>query len=351
MRKARSPRRRFWVLCSLSLSLLALLVSRLFLGGAIDLGSGVVGEDAFERSSWQNRRGIYLTSLLASRPERLAEIIEQANRHGLNAIVIDVKDNHGVVAYDTQVPLARTIGAREVRFDLKTLVESLKARGLYVIARQVVFYDPKLASHLKSRLGPWVSPTEERVVAYNLAIAEEVAAAGFHEIQFDYIRYPDGGDLRPIYGTRYRAIRDFLRRAYERLHAQINLSADVFGRTLWDWNLKKIDPIGQALDELRPYVDLLSPMVYPSHYEDRRFWDDPYGTVKKSLQNGLERDLKMRPFLQAFEMRLPVGMTQEEYILEQIRAVRELGFGGYLFWNPEGNYDPLWRALARLGEP
>jgi hypothetical protein len=299
-----------------------------------------------QRSDWQGRRGIYLPSRLAARQERLDELVEQALRHGLNAIVIDVKDNHGIVAYDTQVPLAKAIRAREPRLDLKSLVSRLKGRGLYVIARHVVFYDPKLAAYVQSRTTPWVSPADPRAVAYNLAIAEEVAEAGFDEIQFDYIRYPDGGQLQAVYQARYQAITGFLRQAQERLHHRINLSADVFGRTLWDWNHKKIDPIGQSLEDLMPHLDVLSPMVYPSHYESQRYWDDPYGTIRASLSNGLERGLRMRPFLQAFEMRLPAGMTQTQYLQEQIRAARELGLDGYLFWNPEGNYPMLWQALG-----
>ncbi len=339
------------------LAVVALLTGNLLFLEAIPLGSGGRNEESAgkrnekpavtPRADWQGRRGIYLTSSIAARPDRLAELVGQSLKYGLNAIVIDIKDNSGIVAYDTQVPLARTIGAREVRLDLQTLVSRLQERGLYVIARQVVFYDPKLAAHLKSRIAPWVYPSDPRVVAYNLALAEEVAAAGFDEIQFDYIRYPDDGKLQGSYQARYMAIADFVRQAHERLHQKINLSADVFGRTLWDWNTKKIDPIGQSLEDLMPYVDVLSPMVYPSHYESERYWDDPYGTIQLSLESGLKRELRMRPFLQAFEMRLPTGMTQEQYIMEQIRAARELGFTGYLFWNPEGNYSVLWRVLAR----
>lgn len=348
------PRRRLWLL--FVLALVTLLTGSLLFVGAIPLGKDERREESTETVSekpavppsadWQGRRGIYLTSIVAARRDRLDELADQVLKYGLNAMVIDIKDNSGIVAYDTQVPLAKTIGAREVRLDLRTLVSGLKRRGLYVIARQVVFYDPKLAMHVKSRIAPWVYPSDPRVVSYNLAIAEEAAAAGFDELQFDYIRYPDDGKLQPIYQARYNTIAHFVKLAHERLRPKINLSADVFGRTLWDWNLKKIDPIGQSLEDLMPYLDLLSPMIYPSHYESRQYWDDPYGTIKLSLEKGLERDLRMRPFLQAFEMRLPTGMTEEQYIRAQIRAARELGFQGYLFWNPEGDYSALWRALA-----
>ncbi len=149
------------------------------------------------------------------------------------------------------------------------------------------------------------------------------------------------------YKARYVAISQFLQLVHQKLNNKINISADVFGRTLWDWNIKKIDPIGQQLEEMAPYVDLFSPMVYPSHYENEQFWDHPYETVKRSLQSGLKRGLMMRPFLQAFEMRIPKTLSYADYIGAQIRAVEELGFYGYLFWNPESNYTMLWRVLEQ----
>lgn len=295
-------------------------------------------------------RGVYLPAAVAANPKRLQDILENSQRLGFNALVIDIKDNHGTVAYDTKVPLAHKIGACVVLLKLDELLPRLKKLGFYVIARQVLFYDPKLARYLDalpSQREPqrWVSPADVRVQEYNLAIAEEVASLGFDEIQFDYIRWPDGGVYKPIYVERYEAIERFLQRACERLHTKIRLSADVFGRTLWGWNLKKIDPIGQHLETFSRFFDVLSPMVYPSHYETEELRSHPYGTVKKALESGLKRNLKLRPFLQAFEMRIPNSMSYARYIREQIRAAHELGIESYLFWNPRGDYTALWSAL------
>jgi len=297
------------------------------------------------QSSFKGRRGIYLTVFAAADAQKVNETIEKLKATKLNTVVIDVKDNHGIVAYDTNVPLAKTIKARTPLLKLEELLAKFKGEGIYAIARQVVFYDPKLASYLKSEQAPWVPPSNPTAVQYNLAIAEEVASKGFDEIQFDYIRYPDGGGLGKNYSVRYAAINQFLKLAHEKLSGGINISVDVFGRTLWPWNTQQIDPIGQHLEEMAPYVDLLSPMVYPSHYENKEFWDHPYETVKRSLQSGLRRGLLMRPFLQAFEMRIPEKMSYADYIGAQIRAAEELGFDGYLFWNPESDYTMLWRVL------
>jgi len=261
-------------------------------------------------------------------------------------VVIDIKNNHGEVAYDTKVALAKAIEAKVPRLPLKELLAKLKSKGIYVIARQVVFYDPKLARYLKSRAAPWVLPTELRAVQYNLEIALEIADWGFDEIQFDYLRFPDGDELQR-WEARYEAINGFLRQVHKRLSHKINISVDVFGRTLWDWNRKKIDPIGQSLENISLYVDLISPMVYPSHYENEHFRNHPYETVKLGLENGLRRNLEMRPFLQAFALHIPKGMSLPQYIQEQIQAVKELGIEGYLFWNPSSDYTALWEALTK----
>ncbi len=295
-------------------------------------------------------RGVYLPATIAANPQKLQSIIENSRRAGFNALVIDIKDNHGAVYYDTKVPLAQKIGARQPLLQLAELLPQLKARGFYLIARQVLFYDPKLAQHLKAlaterEQGRWVSPADERVQNYNLAIAEEVATLGFDEIQFDYVRWPDGGPYQPVYAERYAALERFLQRSHARLNQKITLSADVFGRALWTWNAKKIDPIGQHLETFQRYLDILSPMIYPSHYETEALRADPYGTIRKALSSGLKRGLRLRPFLQAFEMRIPATMTYAQYIHAQLHAARELGIESYLFWNPRGDYTGLWQAL------
>lgn len=296
-------------------------------------------------------RGVYLPANVAAHSAKLQEITKNARRVGFNALVIDVKDNHGLVYYDTKISLTQKIGAQRPILKLNALLPQLKAQGFYLIARHVLFYDPKLAQYLDAlkterESGRWVSPADERVQQYNLALAEEVTTLGFDEIQFDYVRWPDGGAYQPIYAERYAAIERFLQRAHGQLHKKIALSADVFGRALWPWNLKKIDPIGQHLETFQRYVNVLSPMIYPSHYETEALRADPYGTIKKALSSGQKRGLSLRPFLQAFEMRIPATMTYVDYIRAQVRAAHEVGITSYLFWNPRGDYTGLWQALT-----
>jgi len=300
-----------------------------------------------EKPSFHGRRGVYLTSYALARPGALTAVLDQLAAHGLDAVVVNVKNMHGEVCYDTEVRLAHEIEAVAPRLDLPAILSEIHARGMYAIARQVVFYDPMLSRHLGSPTAPWVLPTEEAAVDYNLAIARELASLGFDEVQLDYVRFPDDGGIGSDYTDRCLALERFLARVREAL--SVTLSVDVFGRVLWPWNARRIDPIGQHLEGMTKYVDLFSPMLYPSHYVEQSLKDDPYGTIKRALEHGMARvETPMRPYLQAFDMDVPPWMTLPEYIAAQIRAAEEMGTDGYLFWNPRADYSTLWRALEAL---
>ncbi len=295
---------------------------------------------------FHGKKGPHLSFYVLSKPGFAESIAEELVEHGLNAVVICVKDMHGTVGYNSGVPLAGEIGAAVPYIKLPDLIDFFRSKGLYVIARQVTFYDPVLSRYLGYPDGRWVYPSDERAVEYNLAIARELEALGFDEIQFDYIRFPDDGEIGGFYPERYVAVNAFLARAREEL--SVPISIDLFGRVLWPWNKEKKDPIGQCLEEMAPYVDVISPMLYPSHYVEPKLKANPYLTVKLALAHGTSRvDKPFRPFLQAFDMDIPPGMTLPEYILAQVRAAEEMGADGYLFWNPRSDYSVLWEALDR----
>ena len=300
---------------------------------------------AVPTSVGHDRIGVYMTSYALTKTSVLDEVYSARAAGKIDTLVINVKNMYGELTYDSAIPLAQKIGASTGRLDLPAQLDALRDRGFYLIARQVVFFDPMLAKHLD--LGEEWTPADNAVVCdYNLAIAAEVAALGFDELQFDYVRYPDGGELETIYDARFEAITTFLADANDLLSDRIVLSADLFGRVMWPWNSKKIDPIGQSLEEMSPYLDFISPMVYPSHYYEQVYRDDPYRTIQDALVSGTERvDANYRPFLQAFDRHIPEGMSLETYIDKQVQAAQDHGADGYLFWNPSCEYKPLFRVL------
>jgi len=282
----------------------------------------------------------------------------------LNALVIDVKGDRGRIPYKSAVPLGA--GAQDIVTikDIQALLKLLREKGIYTIARIVVFKDEPLASAKpdlavkrpggalwRDREGlAWTDPFKREVWDYNLAVAEEAARYGFDEIQFDYVRFPDARGL--VFSapnneqSRVKTIAEFLQTARKRLLPyNVFISADLFGYVCW--NLDDTG-IGQTLDSVSRHLDYLSPMLYPSgfHAGIPGCSDPvahPYEIVYRSLARAKERSglapVRFRPWLQAFR---DYAFDRREYgakeIMQQIRAAEDFGSNGWMLWNPRNEY-------------
>ena len=176
----------------------------------------------------------------------------------LNALVIDVKGDRGLIDYRSDIAAAQAAGAQRIITipDLHALLRSLHEYGIYAIARIVAFKDDPLASSRpdlavklangrlfrdRESLG-WTDPTLKEVRDYNIAIAIEAARAGFDEIQFDYLRFPDAprgiAFAKPTTEAgRLDAIASFLSEARRQLAPfNVYLAADIFGYVCWNLN-------------------------------------------------------------------------------------------------------------------
>jgi hypothetical protein len=284
----------------------------------------------------------------------------------LNALVIDVKGDRGMIPYRSSVPLATEVGAQRIITvrDPGALIASFKERGIYTIARIVVFKDDLLASARpelavrttggemwrdRERLA-WVDPFRKEVWAYNIQIAEEAARLGFDEIQFDYVRFPDSHNPRFSQASteenRVNAIAGFLREARARLQPyNVFLAADIFGYVCW--NLNDTD-IGQKLDPIAGAVDYLCPMLYPSGFQFgipgyRNPVQHPHEIVYLSLKKAQERTkistVRFRPWLQAFkDYAFDKRQFNGKEVADQIRASNSFGSHGWMLWNPLNVY-------------
>ncbi|MBI3285385.1 MAG: carboxypeptidase regulatory-like domain-containing protein [Burkholderiales bacterium] len=287
----------------------------------------------------------------------------------LNALVIDVKGDRGMLPYRSQIALAAEIGAQRIITvrDMPQLMAELHNQGIYLIARIVVFKDDLLAdAHpqwaVKTAAGQpwqdreqlsWVDPFQHEVWAYNLDIAEEAAALGFDEIQFDYLRFPDTLGLtfsQPnTEANRVQAINGFLAAARQRLTPyNVFLAADIFGYVSWNSNDTFI---GQQLEDMVLLTDYLSPMLYPSGFQFgipgyRDPVAHPQEIVALSLHRARERSgvtsTRFRPWLQAFRDyafdRRTFGATE---IRQQINAAEQFGSDGWMLWNPRNSYSAM----------
>ncbi|MGB8481312.1 MAG: putative glycoside hydrolase [Acidobacteriaceae bacterium] len=292
-------------------------------------------------------------------------------KHGqINALVIDMKGDRGLIPYPSAIPLAQKSGARTITTirDLPALVSELHQAGIYTIARIVVFKDNPLAtfrtdlavkrpngSLFRDREGlAWVDPFQAEVRKYNIDIAIEAAQAGFDEIQFDYLRFPDVSQkLRfakdPTEASRVEGIDRFLTEAHDRLIPyNVFLAVDIFGYVCWNTN---DTGIGQQLEHIANLVDYLSPMVYPSGYKYgipgcQKPVSHSYDIVRDTLENARKRvnipTIRFRPWLQGFRDyafdRRPFGAAE---LAEQARAANDFGSDGWMLWNPRNRYEGL----------
>lgn len=285
----------------------------------------------------------------------------------LNALVVDVKGDRGMIPYTSSVPMATEVGAQAIRTvtDIKDLLASLKKKGIYTIARITVFKDNPLALSrpelaVKTTTGDiwrdrenlaWVDPFRKEVWDYNIAIAIEAAQIGFDEIQFDYLRFPDfSGRLRfsqpSSQESRLTAIAGFLAEARKRLIPyNVFLAADIYGYVCWN---SDDTGIGQRLEEIAPHVDYLSPMLYPSGFQfGIPGYRNPVAHVDEiislSLQEAARRTglppVRFRPWLQAFkDYAFDRRHFTGQEIRAQIDAAEHFGVAGWMLWNPKNVY-------------
>lgn len=317
-------------------------------------------------------RGIYVTGPMAGNPH-MDDLIQLVDETCLNTMVIDIKDDQGSITYAMSLSVNDIGAARGCISDMEGLMERLKEHDIYTIARISCFKDPYLATKrpelaLKKADGsyvtdtdniPWVNPYEEDVWKYLTDIALAAADMGFDEIQFDYVRFPVGKSAEAAdYGVdvntyrKEQAIEGFLSYAVEKLHEKnVVVGADVFGTVIDN----KIDQeyTGQDYRALGSVVDVLSPMIYPSHYRNGVYGlkvpdAQPYETILCALGASSEelRTVKeeeraiVRPWLQSFTATwVPGHITYGgEEIKKQIQAVCDAGYDEWILWNAANRY-------------
>ncbi len=307
---------------------------------------------------------------------KLEQILGMCLASEINALVIDVKNDDGLVSWESEIAYVEEINSNWVipMRHYERLMNYLKANDIYTIARIVVFKDPYLAKvrpdHAiqlsaggtwRDRSGvAWVNPYDEDVWQYNIAVAQEAALRGFDEIQWDYVRFPDNARTYdpithfPNKNDRPKdvGIEDFLIHSRQELAPyNVHIAADVFGVITRSWD-DKPELIGQTWRRISRNTDYICPMLYPSHYGTNWYgfqYPDahPYGVLRGALLEAIERNAAIeepaviRPWIQGFTASWVPGNIRytPEVIAEQIIAGKELGINEYLIWSAGNNYD------------
>ncbi|HZR64115.1 MAG TPA: putative glycoside hydrolase [Terriglobales bacterium] len=320
-------------------------------------------------------RAIYLTGLMAGSDHGI-QIVKRWRDAGGNAVVFDIKDSDGTVNIPFEHPL---IGQHKVYLhDVPKYVHFLHSQGMHAIARIAIFRDerlvvshPELAIKSKKSGQPWrengklvwTDPSRIEVQEYDIALALAAAQAGADEIQFDYVRFPAEGDQKDAQFSfmkshpewqRADVIADFLRRAYTTLHPKgVLLSLDVFGIMAWQRQVD-LSHTGQDIVRMAKFCDVLSPMIYPSHFfgmdNVARPGDEPEHFIGESMDRfqliTKGSGVVIRPWLQAFAWRTKT--YSPKYIEVQVLTAKNKGGIGFLFWNANNDYSKPYVAMPEM---
>ena len=354
------------------------------------------------------KEGIYLPVNHAVDEKSLNPYLDLLESRGLNMVVVDMKDDWGRLRFTPNNPAVTEKGRVFRPVDIDHFLKTMKDRGIYTVARIVVFKDPELAGKGGGKYAVWdaqtnrawtgyydrrqrkplpgqaptesqdplvqilpaedpeyeivrtfyderwVDPYSEEVWEYIAAVSRELNERGFDEIQFDYIRFPtDGVNLG---NARYRwreqgmdmesAILSFLRHVRSRIKAPISI--DIYGANGW---YRTGARTGQEVELLAPYVDVICPMYYPSHFEQTFLAQAPaelrpyriYSQGIKRTALIARKKIVVRPYVQAFFLNVSYDRTyyNADYVRREIEGVRHAGNSGFTYWNNSGRYDDI----------
>ncbi|MDL4842927.1 putative glycoside hydrolase [Aquibacillus rhizosphaerae] len=323
-------------------------------------------------------RGLYVTGHSAG-GSRFENLINLINSTELNAMVIDIKDDHGYITFELEEGHQFEKMGKNFIKDPREMLKVLEKEGIYPIARIVVFKDTILAKERpdlsftengkvwsNSKGDSFVSPFQKEVWEYNVEVAKIAAELGFKEIQFDYVRFPEGfekrdeelsyslGDYKDSeldnVKKRVEAVTDFVKYAREELdYYDVDVSVDIFGYAA---TIEETPGIGQNFSKISDNVDVISSMIYPSHWTPYFGIDKPdekpyelvneYAKVENEVLGKLENAPTSRPWIQDFEAPwLYSGATKQYGVQEveaQIKALNENGIEEFLLWNAGNTY-------------
>ncbi len=327
-------------------------------------------------------KGLYVTGSIAGIKDKFDALVKLADETEVNAFVIDVKSDGGRITYEMDLPSVNEVGSvsRQIK-DIDAVLDTLYEHNIYPIARIVTFKDQFLAKNkteyaIKNKNGglwyykkiPWLNPYNKKSWSYIMDVATRAGLDGFKEIQFDYIRFEATRTLENATfenledgKTRKEIILEYVKHVNDTLKPLgLKVSADVFGIVIsseFDAN-----NLGQDYLLMSENLDIICPMVYPSHY-GFGFYDVPKGkhtdlypylTIKGAMDNSSEVLSKsttgkvaiVRPWLQAFSAPWIGRGNYLEYgkkeVRDQIKATYDAGLKEWILWNAGVHYDREW---------
>ena len=303
------------------------------------------------------------------------DYIKFAKETKINAFVVDIIDDVNVGYASPFMEKNSPTSYKHAQNSVdayKNAIQKLKDNGFYVIGRITAFKDTYYVQDHKENAivntsgspilhqsSYWPSAYNRNVWQYDIELAREaVELMGFNEIQFDYVRFPDGLNAKEKAGTikynntynetKAEAVQRFLMYATNELHKlNIYVSADVFGES--SYGSGYITSYGQYWPAITTVVDVISAMPYTDHFGynyggHQEPWVYPYDTINTwaktaaSAQKLSASPAIARTWVTAYNTPVAARGTVVNYngkeVEDQIKALYANGLdGGYMTWN------------------
>ena len=326
-----------------------------------------------------------------------AAVLDQIGE-SFDAVVLDLKDECGLLGGDTDIELAGQIGAATDRYDLSDAASAIQDAGGRAIARIVAFRDPVLTAwgwsngHPEWVLqdtssSPWpdftapegcVDPgralplgggaaafADPDVQDYVLAVVEAATVAGFDDVLLDDVRRPSGdlanlklavapasaegedGEAAEPDGEGPEtddpvavALTGFLRRA----RAVARAEGAYLGATASGLSVRDPSVYSQDLAQFATAVDYIAPEVYPESFSEGFFnLDSPINAPGQAVAGALqeardqvgERPIELVPWIQDYSGAVVYGAAE---VQAQVDGAAEAGSCSFIREDPDRNY-------------
>lgn len=330
-------------------------------------------------------KGIYVGQNAYGVAGKIANVVHLLRNTEINTVVVDYKDDYGEIFSGET---------------FKRIIHPFRAEKAFVICRIVTFKMVLRKDHpipvrkellLHSRSdgrdiwkgdkgkAVYLNPALPAVKEYIVSVAEEAIDDGCDELNFDYIRFPDGEGISnillpvpndpkskwPYLRKVMREFEQFLAEGIRRKNASIFYSADIFGYAA----MRGEPGIGQYVEDFVEFGFGVYGMFYPSHYNCNEFGvkdpnAHPYLVLYKSLSEQVKRlqskgyrKARIISWVQGFDLANTYGCGGKinyadnvSMFREQTRAITSVraekafkDFGiddSWIVWNPAVYYNP-----------
>lgn len=258
-------------------------------------------------------KGIYITQPTLENTATINYLISRAKKVGIDTFIVDLE--RPSTRYESNIQL-------------------LKNNNINYVARITIFPGGGTPEQVRS----------ESYWQKKYKLVEHALAYGATQIQLDYIRY---NTKQPPTSQNAKDVLKVIQWFKSRIN--VPLQVDVFGIA----SFGEAKYIGQNIPLFASSVDVLCPMVYPSHYVPFDVHvKTPYKTVYSSLASirdqfdGEKLPFKLYPYIELSNYHYLLSHEKKlNYIYAQIQAAENAGADGWYVWSARNKYDSLFQIL------